>query len=72
MPIKSWFRRYEFMVLADGKPNITVWKQDMELVTAEFEVFGRVSFENRLAYGRQEANKGSGRYVDVPKLDGCS
>ncbi len=43
----------------------------MELVTAEFEVFGRVSSESRLAYGRQEAYKTSGRYVDIPKLDGC-
>ncbi len=44
----------------------------MVLVTAEFDVFGRVSSESRLAYGRQEANETSGRYVDVPKLDGCT
>ncbi len=25
MPIKSWFRRYEFMVLADGKPILWKW-----------------------------------------------
>jgi hypothetical protein len=52
--------------------NTTVWKQDMEFVTGEFEVFGRVSFEGRLAYGRQEAKDASGRYMDVPKLSGCS
>ena len=44
----------------------------MEFVTAEFEVFGRVSSESRLAYGRQEAYETSGWYVDVPKLDGCT
>ncbi len=40
--------------------NATVWKQDMEFVTGEFEVFGRVSFEGHLAYGRQEAKEASG------------
>ncbi len=44
----------------------------MKLVTAEFEVFGRVSSKGRLAYGRQEAKEASGWYVDVPKLSGCS
>jgi hypothetical protein len=44
----------------------------MEFVTAEFEVFERVSSKGRLAYGRQEANEASGWYVDVPKLSGCS
>jgi hypothetical protein len=44
----------------------------MELVTTEFEVFGRVSSESRLAYGRQEAYEASGRYMDVPKFDGCT
>jgi hypothetical protein len=39
--------------------NTTVWKRDMEFVTAEFEVFGRVSQKGRLAYGRQEANEAS-------------
>jgi hypothetical protein len=39
--------------------NTTVWKRDMEFVTAEFEVFGRVLQKGRLAYGRQEANKAS-------------
>jgi hypothetical protein len=52
--------------------NTTVWKRDMELVTAEFEVFGRVSYKGHLAYGRQEAIKAFGWYLDVPKLSGCS
>ena len=51
--------------------DTTVWKRDMEFVTGEFEVFGRVSSESRLAYGRQEAKEASRRYVDVPKLGGC-
>jgi hypothetical protein len=42
--------------------DTTVWKRDMELVTAEFEVFGRVSSQGRLAYGRQEAIEASGWY----------
>jgi hypothetical protein len=44
----------------------------MELVTAEFEVFGRVSSQGCLAYGRQEAIEASGWYLEVPKLSGCS
>ncbi len=44
----------------------------MELVTAEFEMFGRVSYTDRLAYGRQEAIEASGWYMGVPKLSGCS
>jgi hypothetical protein len=44
----------------------------MELVTGEFEVFGRVSFEGHLAFGRQEAKEASGWYMDIPKLSGCS
>ncbi len=39
--------------------NTTVWKRDLEFVTAEFEVFGRVSQKGCLAYGRQEAKKAS-------------
>ncbi len=52
--------------------NTAVQKQDMELVTGEFEEFGRVSRMGRLAYGRQAANEASRWYVDVPKLGGCS
>ena len=52
--------------------NTAVWKRDMELVTAEFEMFGRVSYMGRLAYGRQEAIEASGWYMGVPKLSGCS
>jgi hypothetical protein len=44
----------------------------MELVTAEFEMFGRVSYTGRLAYGRQEAIEASGWYLEIPKLSGCS
>ncbi len=44
----------------------------MEFVTGEFEEFGRVSYKGPLAYGRQEATETSRRYVDVPKLSGCS
>ncbi len=44
----------------------------MEFVTGEFEVFGRISFEGHLAYGRQEAKEASRQYVDIPKISGCS
>jgi hypothetical protein len=52
--------------------NTAVWKQDMEFVTGEFEKSGRVLSTCCLAYGRQEANKTSRRYVDVSKLSSCS
>ena len=50
----------------------TVWKRDMELVTGEFEMSGRVSYTSRLAYGRQEATETSGWYVIIPKFNGGS
>jgi hypothetical protein len=52
--------------------DTTVWKRDMELVTAEFEVFGRVSYQGRLAYGRQDAIEASGWYLEIPKFSGCT
>ena len=52
--------------------DTNVWKQDMELVTKEFEMSQRVSSMGRLAYGRQEANETLRWYLKVPKLHGCS
>jgi hypothetical protein len=40
--------------------------------TCDLEEFGRVSYKGCLAYDRQEANEASRRYVDIPKLSGCS
>ncbi len=48
--------------------DLTVWKQDTEFVPVEFEASGRVSHQGYLAYGRQEADKTSGWYLDIPKL----
>jgi hypothetical protein len=61
-----------YFTKSDLAINTAVWKRDMEFITGEFEVFGRVSFEGRLAYGRQEAKEASRWYVEVPKISDCS